>query len=141
MDASGPALSPTVHGAHGAGGARIELEIGGMTCASCAARIEKRLNRLDGVEASVNYATEKAHVVAPAGYDPHALIAEVESTGYTAALPRPHEHHADLELAPLRRRLIGAIVLAVPVILLAMIPALQFPGWQWVVARAGDARS
>ena len=103
-----------------------------MTCASCAARIEKRLNRLDGVEASVNYATEKAHVLAPAGYDPHALIAEVESTGYTAALPRPHEHHAELELAPLRRRLIGAIVLAVPVILLAMIPALQFPGWQWV---------
>lgn len=120
-------------------GARIELEIGGMTCASCAARIEKRLNRLDGVEASVNYATEKATVTAPAGLDPQALIAEVERTGYTAALPAPpapsgeeHDHNVpDRELDGLRQRLIGSIVLSVPVILLAMIPALQFTYWQW----------
>jgi Cu+-exporting ATPase len=117
----------------GAAGDTIELEITGMTCASCAARVEKRLNRLDGVEASVNFATEKAHVVAPRGYDPGALIAEVEKTGYGASVPRPvHEHHVEPELGSLRRRLIAAIVLAVPVILLAMIPALQFPGWQWV---------
>lgn len=120
-------------------GARIELEIGGMTCASCAARIEKRLNRMDGVEASVNYATEKASITAPADLDPAALIAEVEKTGYTAALPQPpapaHDAHdreaADHELAGLRQRLIGSIVLSVPVILLAMIPALQFTSWQW----------
>ena len=120
-------------GQRGATGDTIELEITGMTCASCAARVEKRLNRLDGVEASVNFATEKAHVVAPRGYDPGALIAEVEKTGYGASVPRPvHEHHVEPELGSLRRRLIAAIVLAVPVILLAMIPALQFPGWQWV---------
>lgn len=121
-------------------GARIELEIGGMTCASCAARIEKRLNRMDGVEASVNYATEKATITAPAGIDPGALIAEVEKTGYTAALPQPPdpepdrdaEHRAgDPELVGLRQRLIGSAVLSVPVILLAMIPALQFTSWQW----------
>lgn len=123
-----------------AAGSRIELEIGGMTCASCATRIEKRLNRLDGVEASVNYATEKATVHAPAHTDAEALIAEVEKTGYTASVPAPprataaHEHDHDLgdaELRGLRQRLIGSIVLAVPVILLAMIPVLQFTSWQW----------
>ena len=114
-----------------------------MTCASCAARIEKRLNRLDGVEASVNYATEKAHVLAPAGYDPHALIAEVESTGYTAALPRPVQRtrRGTRAGAAAACGSIGAIVLAVPVIVLAMIPALQFPGWQWVSLALADARS
>ena len=66
-----------------------------MTCASCAARIEKKLNRLDGVSASVNYATEKAVVTAPVGLDPQVLIAEVEKTGYTAALPQPPASHAD----------------------------------------------
>ncbi len=113
---------------------RVELEIGGMTCASCAARIEKKLNRLDGVTASVNYATEKAQATVPAGYDPALLIAEVEKTGYTAALPRPvHDHdHGDAELGSLRLRLIVAIALAVPVIVLAMVPPLQFPAWQWV---------
>lgn len=113
----------------------IELEITGMTCASCAARVEKKLNRLDGVEASVNFATEKAHVVAPKGYDPHSLIAEVEKTGYGAKVPEPvheHAHHVEPELESLRVRLIAAIALSVPVILLAMIPAIQFPGWQWV---------
>ncbi|GAA1944467.1 heavy metal translocating P-type ATPase [Microbacterium deminutum] len=107
-----------------------------MTCASCAARVEKGLNRLEGVEASVNFATERAHVSAPAGMDPQLLIAEVEKTGYTASLPLPapdeHAHHAEPELTSLWRRLVLAVALSVPVILLSMIPALQFPGWQWV---------
>ncbi|MEV8369873.1 heavy metal translocating P-type ATPase [Microbacterium sp. NPDC064584] len=114
----------------------VELDIGGMTCASCANRIEKKLNRLDGVSASVNYATEKAVVDAPAGLDPAVLIAEVEKTGYTAALPEPPasagDEPEDRELTSLRRRLIGAVVLSVPVIAMAMIPALQFDYWQWV---------
>lgn len=114
----------------------IELDVAGMTCASCAARVEKGLNRLGGVEASVNFATERARVYAPAGFDPQLLIDEVEKTGYSASLPRPaateHAHHSEPELASLRRRLIAAVVLSVPVILLSMIPALQFPGWQWV---------
>lgn len=111
---------------------RLELEIGGMTCASCAMRIEKKLNRLDGVNATVNYATEKAIVVAPAGLDPAAVIAEVERTGYTATLPAPQDEAGnDPELRSLRRRLVGAVALSVPVIVLAMVPALQFPGWQW----------
>ncbi|KFF59201.1 carbonate dehydratase [Cryobacterium sp. MLB-32] len=117
----------------------IELEIGGMTCASCAMRIEKKLNKLDGVIATVNYATEKAKITAPAGLDPLALIAEVEKTGYTAALPTPKTAHQrsddavqpDAELTSLRNRLIASIVLSVPVIMMAMIPALQFNYWQW----------
>ncbi|MCV7525591.1 MULTISPECIES: heavy metal translocating P-type ATPase [Actinomycetes] len=124
------------------GGPDIELEIGGMTCASCANRIEKKLNKLDGVAATVNYATEKAKVTVPAGYDPSLLVAEVEKTGYTAALPKPKDTTAntseteageeeDSELTSLRHRLIGAIVLTVPVIAMAMIPALQFTYWQW----------
>lgn len=104
-----------------------------MTCASCANRIEKKLNRIDGVEASVNYATEKALVRAPAGFDPAVLVAEVEKTGYTARVPQPpdDDEPADPELTGLRQRLIGAVVLSVPVIVLAMIPALQFTYWQW----------
>ena len=119
------------------GGADVELEIGGMTCASCANRIERKLNKLDGVVASVNYATEKARVTVPAGYDPQQLIAEVEKTGYTAALPAPkHDTNTaapqeDPELTSLRQRLIGAAVLSIPVIAMAMIPALQFTYWQW----------
>ena len=127
-----------------------ELSIGGMTCASCANRIEKKLNRLDGVEASVNYATEKARVEAPADMDPQLLIAEVEKTGYTAELPPPpapdrgrsgsgaaagsgteDTDAPDPELVSLRQRLIGSIVLAVPVIVISMVPALQFDYWQW----------
>ncbi|MGX9349131.1 heavy metal translocating P-type ATPase [Microbacterium sp. KNMS] len=125
-----------------ANGPAIELEIGGMTCASCANRIEKKLNKLDGVEATVNYATEKAKVTIPDGYDPALLIAEVEKTGYTAALPKPKNtkvsasetesgDEEDSELTSLRHRLIGSIVLTVPVIAMAMIPALQFTYWQW----------
>ncbi len=122
--------------------ADFELEIGGMTCASCAMRIEKKLNRLDGVVATVNYATEKAKVTVPAGYDPELLISEVEKTGYTAALPAPKKvageavdpdapTREDLELISLRHRLIGSIILSVPVILMAMAPVLQFDYWQW----------
>lgn len=119
---------------------RVELEIGGMTCASCANRIERKLNKLDGVTASVNYATEMAHVDVPAGTDPASLIAEIEKTGYTAALPAPPEPDPaaaptegrdDPELRSLRHRLIGSVILGVPVILLSMIPALQFTYWQW----------
>ena len=120
--------------------ASVELEIGGMTCASCAMRIEKKLNRLDGVTATVNYATEKAKVTAPAGFDTALLIAEVEKTGYTAELPAPpvdtresdDQDAPDAELARLRNRLIVSAVLTVPVIAMAMIPALQFPYWQWL---------
>ena len=112
----------------------IELEIAGMTCASCAARIEKKLNRLDGVAATVNYATEKAALTVPPGYDPRLLIAAVEQAGYTAALPREEPARQDAanpELTTLRARLITAAVLAGPVIAMAMIPALQFRYWQW----------
>ena len=117
-----------------------ELAIGGMTCSSCAMRIEKKLNKLEGVVATVNYATENAKVVAPASFDPQLLIAEVEKTGYSAELPKPKVASADHqddgepidhELVALRQRLIGSIVLSVPVILMAMIPALQFTYWQW----------
>ncbi|MFC9249181.1 heavy metal translocating P-type ATPase, partial [Streptomyces sp. NPDC057136] len=128
-----------------AGAAQVELAIGGMTCASCAARIEKKLNRMDGVEATVNYATEKAKVTFDADIDVAALIATVEATGYTAAEPQPErptnsggedgpsdEEVADEELRPLKQRLVTAVALAVPVIAMAMIPALQFDYWQWL---------
>jgi Cu+-exporting ATPase len=125
------------------GGPAIELEIGGMTCASCANRIERKLNKLDGVVATVNYATEKATVSVPDGYDPAQLVAEVEKTGYTAALPRPKRPAGaggeedgpspqDAELTSLRHRLVGSVVLTVPVIAMSMIPALQFTYWQWL---------
>ncbi|MFX4287935.1 heavy metal translocating P-type ATPase [Janibacter sp. G349] len=113
----------------------VELQIGGMTCASCANRIERKLNKLDDVTASVNYATEKATVTAPFGTDPQDLITVVEQTGYTATLPAAEppsseeEAPQDRELTALRQRLIGSAVLAVPVILLAMVPALQFDYW------------
>ncbi|WP_353943935.1 heavy metal translocating P-type ATPase [Streptomyces sp. HUAS MG91] len=120
--------------------ARVELAIGGMTCASCAARIEKKLNRMDGVEATVNYATEKAQVSYADGVSVADLIAKVEATGYTAHEPEPPAVEtdrdagsaADDELRPLRQRLITAVVLAVPVIAMAMVPALQFQYWQWL---------
>ncbi|WP_295118306.1 cation-translocating P-type ATPase [uncultured Leifsonia sp.] len=117
----------------------VELEIGGMTCASCAMRVEKKLNKLDGVTATVNYATEKAKVTAPRGYEVAALIAEVEKAGYTAAVPAPPTPPAeqaatepvDAELASLRTRLLISVALTVPVAALAMVPALQFTYWQW----------
>ncbi|MFD4257112.1 heavy metal translocating P-type ATPase [Streptomyces sp. NPDC058534] len=121
--------------------AEVELAIGGMTCASCAARIEKKLNRMDGVTATVNYATEKAKVHYAGDVSVPELIATVEATGYTAREPEPVRSEsapgtesaepAD-ELRPLRERLVAAVVLAVPVIAMAMVPALQFEYWQWL---------
>jgi Cu+-exporting ATPase len=108
----------------------IELEIGGMTCAACANRIEKKLNRIDGVTATVNYATEKARATAPATVTAADLIAVVEKTGYTAALPRAAEPAPPHE--PLRTRLLISAVLTLPVIVLAMVPPWQFPYWQWL---------
>ncbi len=115
----------------------IELAIGGMTCASCAHRVERRLNKLDGVTATVNYATEKAKVSFPAALDPAELVRTVEAAGYSAELPRQRaEDDADESAGALRRRLVIAAVLTVPVILLAMVPALQFTTgsgsrWRW----------
>ncbi len=117
---------------------RIELSIGGMTCASCAARIERKLNKLDGVQANVNYATEKARVSFPGSLTAEDLVKVVESTGYTAELPAPPQVAGSAEKAEedparsLRQRLTTSIVLTVPVIALAMIPALQFTYWQWL---------
>ncbi|MFJ6215287.1 heavy metal translocating P-type ATPase [Streptomyces sp. NPDC092296] len=136
---------------------RVELAIGGMTCASCAARIEKKLNRLDGVRATVNFATERARVDFAPGVQVADLIATVERTGYTAELPAPAQptptqlgseqtgggqtgggqtgggqtgigEPAD----PLRQRLLVSLVLTVPVVLLSMVPAFQFDNWQWL---------
>ncbi|MER7179870.1 heavy metal translocating P-type ATPase [Streptomyces hyaluromycini] len=123
-----------------AGDSEVELLIGGMTCASCAARVEKKLNRMDGVTATVNYATEKAKVTYPQGVQVADLIATVVKTGYTAEEPAPPqpepeqeaEAARDPELAALRHRLLVSALLAAPVVLLAMVPALQFDNWQWL---------
>ncbi|MDF0375158.1 heavy metal translocating P-type ATPase [Streptomyces sp. KA12] len=136
-------MTPTTPGA-----ARVELAIGGMTCASCAARIEKKLNRMEGVEATVNYATEKARVAYAEDVSVDDLIATVEATGYSARRPAPprpgpgdtdgrgdgpaEDEPVDTELRSLRQRLVTATVLAVPVIAMAMVPALQFTYWQWL---------
>ncbi|HZG02587.1 MAG TPA: cation transporter, partial [Streptomyces sp.] len=127
------------------GTAEVELAIGGMTCASCAARIEKKLNRMDGVTATVNFATEKAKITYSADeVGVEDLIATVEATGYTATPPAPERSESDGtgeqagaaegddELRPLRQRLITSVALAVPVIAMAMVPALQFDYWQWL---------
>ncbi|MFS8197256.1 heavy metal translocating P-type ATPase [Streptomyces sp. CWNU-52B] len=134
--------------------AEVQLTIGGMTCASCAARVEKKLNRMDGVTATVNYATEKAKVSYADGVRVADLIATVVKTGYTAEEPppppppteaadaRPTEEgpteegpaeERDPELTALRERLVVSALLATPVALLSMIPALQFDNWQWLV--------
>jgi Cu+-exporting ATPase len=129
----------------------VDLLVGGMTCASCATRIEKKLNRMPGVEASVNYATEKASVSLPEGTSVEDAIAVIEDTGYTAEKPHPPEPVAgaagtpgapggsgaaptaqELEVASLRHRLIVSTALAVPVAAMSMIPALQFTNWQWL---------
>ncbi|QGP88104.1 heavy metal translocating P-type ATPase [Gordonia sp. 135] len=138
MTTSAP-IHPPAATAEQTGTVDVELAVSGMTCASCAARIERTLNKLDGVSASVNYATEKAHVSARAGVDPHLLIETIEQAGYRAALPAiptgadPDDDPSDDdgELVALRHRLIGAVVLSVPVIALAMVPTLQFTYWQW----------
>ncbi|MCZ7415418.1 MULTISPECIES: heavy metal translocating P-type ATPase [unclassified Streptomyces] len=123
------------------GTAEVELAIGGMTCASCAARIEKKLNRMAGVEATVNYATEKARVTYGDAVAVEDLVATVEATGYTATPPAPgppaEEEGAQAapeedETAPLRQRLLVSALLSVPVIALAMVPAWQFDYWQWL---------
>ncbi|KDE97127.1 copper transporter [uncultured Mycobacterium sp.] len=117
----------------------VELAIGGMTCASCAARIEKKLNRMDGVSATVNFATERAKVTFADTVAPEDIVAAVKATGYTATLPRPPlaapEEPASAEpdeAAGWRQRLIVSTVLTVPVVALSMIPALQFDNWQWL---------
>jgi Cu+-exporting ATPase len=116
----------------------VELDIVGMTCASCAARIEKKLNRLDGVAATVNFATERARVTFPPSLTAADLIATVEQAGYSAHVPLPRTAEpASAEDAGLRRlriRLWVSVVLAVPVVALAMVPGLRFTGWQWVSA-------
>ncbi|SED33165.1 cation-translocating P-type ATPase [Streptomyces sp. TLI_105] len=110
-----------------------ELTIGGMTCASCAARVEKKLNRMDGVTATVNYATEKARVEHAPDVGVDELIATVVKTGYTAEEPAPPvDEPEDPELASLRQRLTVSALLAAPVVLLAMVPSLQFDDWQWL---------
>ncbi|MGP3949494.1 heavy metal translocating P-type ATPase [Streptomyces sp. 7N604] len=156
MTSTVPAPSPSPSPAATAGdsgpdASRIELTIGGMTCASCAARVEKKLNRMEGVTATVNFATEKAVVSYGAGLEVADLIATVERTGYTAVPPPPPEPepstppaagaHADGARPPaddegeagaLRQRLLVTLLLAAPVVLMAMVPTLQFDNWQWL---------
>ncbi|RKT88425.1 heavy metal translocating P-type ATPase [Saccharopolyspora antimicrobica] len=127
-----------VHDTSPVAGQQLELAISGMTCASCAARIERKLNKLDGVAATVNYATEKARVSVPDGLDPQRLLETVEAAGYSASLPVAEEPEAVAEEADddptrsLRQRLVVSAVLSVPVIVMAMVPALQFTYWQWI---------
>jgi P-type Cu+ transporter len=117
----------------------LDLPITGMTCASCASRIEKKLNRLDGVEASVNYATEKATVDYDAGsVAPEQLVQAVEAAGYQALLPSPDDAGEPGdgprdETSSLRTRLVVSALLSVPVLLLSMVPVFQFDNWQWLV--------
>jgi Cu+-exporting ATPase len=112
---------------------RLELEIGGMSCASCAARVEKELNKLEGVSASVNYATELAAVAYdPGRVRPPDLVRTVEEAGYTAALPFDDDAKAADPVPPLRLRLLASIALTAPLLLLEMAPPLQFRGWEWV---------
>ena len=117
----------------------VELAIGGMTCASCAARVEKKLSKLNGVTATVNFATGTARVSFPAAMPATDLISVVEQAGYTAALPAPPgepagdaaEEDSAGETSALRKRLLVSLALAIPVVALAMIPPLQFRNWQW----------
>jgi Cu+-exporting ATPase len=118
---------------------QVELVISGMTCASCAHRIERKLNGLDGVTATVNYATEKARVSYPEELDPQELIGQVQAAGYAAVLPAPPATDGASEAAPesdptrtLRTRLLVSLALSVPVVAMAMVPVLQFTYWQWL---------
>jgi Cu+-exporting ATPase len=120
----------------------VELVIGGMTCASCAARIEKKLNKLEGVTATVNYSTEKAKVTYSGSLTPADFVSTIEATGYKATLPVPkvetasadegEDEEKDDEVSRLRQRLVISAVLSLPVLLLSMIPPLQFDNWQWL---------
>lgn len=142
-----PAGAATDITATAGGPSQVQLAIGGMTCASCAARIEKKLNRLDGVTATVNFATEKAKVSYGAGIEVADLIATVVKTGYTAEEPRPAvpeprtpgdagapetDRHGESGLDPLRHRMLVSLALSLPVVVLAMAPSLQFDNWQWL---------
>jgi Cu+-exporting ATPase len=133
---SGPLRSPR-RLALATGTEHLDLPITGMTCASCATRIERKLNKLDGVRASVNYATERATVEFDSGsVEPKRLVKAVESVGYGAALPAEeaesgHRDEPD-PTAPLRRRLIVSALLSAPVLLFSMVPACQFDNWQWL---------
>jgi Cu+-exporting ATPase len=111
---------------------RVELAIEGMTCASCAARVERRLNKLDGVAATVNFATEEAAVSYDAGQvSVDELIAAVEAAGYHARVPAPSPVEDDPG-RPYRLRLVGAVAASVPLVVLAWLPASRFPGWEWL---------
>ncbi|WP_328617345.1 heavy metal translocating P-type ATPase [Amycolatopsis sp. NBC_00355] len=112
----------------------VDLAITGMTCASCAMRIERKLNKLDGVTATVNYATEKAKVAYTGDVEPSDLVAQVEAAGYGATLPaeEPPVIEEDDGTRALRQRLVTSAVLSLPVVLLAMVPAWQFTYWQWI---------
>lgn len=122
----------------------VDLSVGGMTCASCVARVEKKLNKVAGVNASVNLATESAHVELSAPVDPQQLVAVVEKAGYSATVTkvedgaveamRKQEARHLAHAADLRRRLIVAATLSVPLMVISMVSAAQFYGWQWVVA-------
>ena len=118
----------------------LQLEITGMTCASCANHIERRLNRIDGVTATVNYATEKATIAHPVDLPPHLFVSAVEDAGYAAAVSQPVRHQpaqpqdgdSSGRTRDLRRRLLGSALLTLPVVALGLIPALQLPYWQWL---------
>lgn len=116
-----------------------DLTITGMTCASCAARVQRKLDGLDDVSATVNYATGRAVVDHPHAVGVDRLVGVVESLGYGATVPAGHgagpDHGREAgeeDNAPLRRRLIASVLLSPPVLILAMVPAWQFPAWQWV---------
>ena len=115
----------------------VDLTIGGMTCSSCAARVEKKLNKMPGVTATVNYATERAHVALPPGITVADAIATIEATGYTATLPievhsDDQKNWDDSEVRELRARVVISAILTIPVVVMAMVPTLQFDYWQWL---------
>jgi Cu+-exporting ATPase len=136
-----PGRAEAARPAHRAGSVgsrqRIELDISGMTCAACAARIEKQLNKLDGVDAAVNYATEKASVTYPVAMTAADLVAVVEGAGYRATVPVIGVDTATPTSVPdeqraVRDRLVVSMVLGLPVLVLAMVRSLQFTNWQWL---------
>ena len=113
--------------------AEVRLALEGMTCASCAARIERKLNKLDGVDATVNFATEQATVQFEPGVSVDVLVHAVYSAGYEAReTPPAHVHHYDEPGRAMWRRFLVAAVLTLPVALLAMVTPLEFSGWEWL---------
>jgi P-type Cu+ transporter len=136
MDAVGSAAGDSALGRR-----EVELVIGGMTCASCPPRIERKLTKLAGVTATVNFATERAKVTFPPELSTEDLVRVVRDTGYTATpvmpriIPEPGAEQApeeDTGLRALRDHMRGSVALAMPVIVLAMVPPLQFTNWQWL---------